>query len=341
MTDGHRLMISILASVLPTVAYVAVIWWLDHYEKEPLWLLAVAFLWGALPAVILSMIVEVITSVPTSGLETRLALLVEGSLIAPLIEEGTKALVLFGIYCLYQREFNGVLDGLVYGTLVGFGFGMTENFSYYLSHLTKIGARGWSILVLMRGLVFGSNHALFSGITGIGLGFAVLAKGRLRRLVISVLGFGLAVFFHMMHNLFTSLSDLSLWMIGVSVVSDWGGLLMLGLILILAWHREKTWLTEQLRGEVTAGLLTEEEYAIICSYRRRVARWWKVLATSGWHEARHLGQLFHLSTELAFQKNRREKRGDEKGLDAGIARLRQAIASLRAEPDHRALLGKG
>ena len=45
--------LSVLAGVIPTVIYAAVIWWFDRYEKEPLWLLGITFMWGAIPAIIL------------------------------------------------------------------------------------------------------------------------------------------------------------------------------------------------------------------------------------------------------------------------------------------------
>ena len=44
------LIVAVLGALIPTIIYVLFIWWLDRYEKEPLWLLALAFLWGAIPA---------------------------------------------------------------------------------------------------------------------------------------------------------------------------------------------------------------------------------------------------------------------------------------------------
>ena len=339
MAEGYHASISILASALPTVLYVVIVWWFDRYEREPLWLLAAAFAWGALPAAVISLFIETLTSSPAATSGTLSTLLVERSLIVPLVEEGAKALALIGIYLLRQREFNGVLDGIIYGALVGFGFGMTENVAYYVSHLAETGRQGWGLLIVMRGIVFGSNHALFSSIMGVGLGVATLTRKRWQRVAITLLGFGVAVSFHSAHNLFTSLSVLSLWAVVVSVASDWGGLVVLGVILFLAWRREKAWLREQLRGEVTSGLLTEEEHTIIGSYRRRVGRWYKALVVDGWREARRWGRLFHLGTELAFQKERRERRGDEEGLEKRITELREALRLLRAESDPRVPFG--
>ena len=51
-------LVAILGALIPTIVYVLLVWWLDRYEKEPLWLLALAFLWGAVPAAIFSILVE-------------------------------------------------------------------------------------------------------------------------------------------------------------------------------------------------------------------------------------------------------------------------------------------
>ena len=47
--------VATLGALIPTTVYVLFVWWLDRYEKEPLWLLALAFLWGAVPAAIISL----------------------------------------------------------------------------------------------------------------------------------------------------------------------------------------------------------------------------------------------------------------------------------------------
>ena len=57
---------AILAAAVPAAFYGLLIWWLDRYEKEPLWLILVAFLWGSLPAIGLAVAFEL-------GLEGLLA----------------------------------------------------------------------------------------------------------------------------------------------------------------------------------------------------------------------------------------------------------------------------
>src|SRR5512144_597912 len=118
-------LIAILAAAVPALVYGWLIWWLDRYEKEPLWLIAVAFLWGSLPAIGLSVLFEVVLQVPLASSTIGPDLASWG--LAALVEEPIKALALVGLFLFMRREFDGPLDGIVYGSLVGFGFSMTEN----------------------------------------------------------------------------------------------------------------------------------------------------------------------------------------------------------------------
>jgi len=52
-------------------------------------------------------------------------------LVAPLVEETTKGIYLFKTAKGF--EIDNITDGLVYGGAIGLGFGMTENFFYFLS----------------------------------------------------------------------------------------------------------------------------------------------------------------------------------------------------------------
>ena len=52
---------------------------------------------------------------------------------APVVDQGVKGPALFILYfCAWKKdEFDGVIDGIVYPTMVGLGFVMVENFLYY------------------------------------------------------------------------------------------------------------------------------------------------------------------------------------------------------------------
>jgi len=331
MEMSTSIMSSLAAAIGPTILYVMVVWSLDRYEKEPIWLASVAFLWGALPAVIISFVMEYALEVPGQGTGQVLADLIEAGLAAPIIEEGAKALVLLGIYAFASREFDDPLDGIVYGALVGFGFGMTENAIYFISNAMEGSPVDQQLLVLMRSVVFGLNHAFFTSLTGVSLGYARLNRTRWKRRLIFIAGFSSAVLFHVIHNTFASLAEYVCLSLGVSVLSQIGGLLVLVVIVFLAWAREKEWLERQLVEEVEAGLITREQYEIVGSYRQRIQTRWRALRQSGWGSYGRWGRMFKLATELAFVKERRETRGGERGIDGRISRLKEEIRGLASQ----------
>src|SRR4030042_5572717 len=112
--------LTLLASVAPAVVYSLVIWWLDRYEKEPWGLLMATFIWGAAPAIILSLMAEFILGIPFyTLLDQAAAQLISGSLVAPVVEEVLKGVAIVLVFLLFRHEFDGILDGIVYGALGG------------------------------------------------------------------------------------------------------------------------------------------------------------------------------------------------------------------------------
>lgn len=324
--------LSLLAGVVPIAIYAAIIWWFDRYEKEPLWLLAVTFLWGAIPAIILSLIVELILGVPVSVLgQGLLTEVVESGGVAPVVEEIAKAAALLGLFIFLRREFDNVLDGIIYGALVGFGFAMTENVLYFLSSLFAEGWAEWGIVVFLRAIVFGLNHAFFTSFTGAALGFARLSRVAWEKWLVPVLGLSLAIAFHAIHNIGASLVELSCLSILFSFLTDWGGVLVVFVVILLAAQQEKKWITQELKEEIASGVLSQADYALTVSYRQRFVARWDALLGQSWQRWHQLGRLFHLATELAFKKYQLRTAGDGEDTRATIARLRSQIVALRGE----------
>ena len=48
----------LIAATIPVPVYVTLVLWLDRYEPEPPWMLAMAFFWGALVAVFFAIIIN-------------------------------------------------------------------------------------------------------------------------------------------------------------------------------------------------------------------------------------------------------------------------------------------
>ena len=325
------IILSLLASGLATALYAWLVWWLDRYEKEPWWLLAIAFLWGALPAVVLSAVAELILDIPISVLGQGLAYEVAGSsLIAPVVEECAKGLIVFGILLVTRREMDSVLDGIVYGAMAGLGFALTENFFYFMGSLQEGGWGTWVMVVFIRAVVFGLNHAFFTGITGAAVGFARLSASYLGRFVVPLLGLMGAVIFHSVHNFGSTLASVTCLSLLVSLVSDWGGIVMLALAIGLAWRQENGWIRAQLASEVGT-TLQREAYELTVSYSKRLGVQWGALLRGDLRTWRLSQRLTQTATELAFKKQQLASLGDEGGNRQVIERLRAQLAALQAQ----------
>jgi RsiW-degrading membrane proteinase PrsW (M82 family) len=286
-------LLAILAAAIPTAIYGTFVWWLDRYEKEPIWLIAAAFLWGSLPAIGLALLFEL-------GLQTPLA---RSSLdpdlaawgLAPLVEEPVKALALVGLFLLARREFDGPLDGIVYGSLVGFGFSMTENGLYFLNYSAELSALFW-----VRGVFFGLNHALFSSIVGLALGAVRYRRSAAQAVLAFFGGLALAILFHALHNYAVRYQFAGLF---VSWLIQSSGVLVVLAIAVLAWRNERRWIEQELGDEVRAGVLSAADYAELASPTRRVRRQLHTLLTGGWSRYRQTRRMHQLATELAFCKS--------------------------------------
>lgn len=304
-----NIILSLLACLLPTAVYVGAIYWVDRYEKEPSWLLGAAFLWGAGPSIVLAIALSLLLDLPLGLLVGDAWSELAGSaIIAPLVEESVKGLALLGILLIWRREIDTVLDGIIYGAMVGMGFAMVENFFYFTREFETGGLSAWGVNVFFRAFVFGLNHALFSSMVGLGVALAALRRSgsALGRLGLGSLlpiagGWAIAVALHGLHNLGVGLGG-SLVLIVIAI--DWAGVwITLG---VMGWSvlQERRWLREQLREEVGLGVLTTQQYDIAVSQRARSAYLWDVLTQSGLRRFRQTRNYLRLSSKLAYHKQR-------------------------------------
>jgi len=309
------LVASASAAIVPTGLYVLLVWWLDRYEKEPLRLLAAAFVWSALPAVLLAVAVETITGASIASLVTMsqgTTEVLSASMIAPIVEETIKGGALLGIMALFPSEFDGLLDGIIYGSIVGLGFAMTENLFYFVSAWSEGGLGSWGIVVLGRALAFGFSHAMFTCLTGIGLGVGRTQRRVSVRWSLAAGGLGAAIAAHLLHNLFLAAGGLCI----VSLLTDWVGLLLVGVVAALAWRQERQWIRDELADEVRLGILTPAQYqGVVARFRGGPAPW---------------RALVRDATELALKRHQYARRGQGRGNTlAHIAALRDRIVQRR------------
>jgi RsiW-degrading membrane proteinase PrsW (M82 family) len=331
-----NLIVALLGGLIPTLLYILSVWWLDRYEKEPVSLLALAFFWGAAPAALLSLILELLFSIPVThalGVRTLASDLLHAGISAPLVEESLKGVALIGLVFAFRMEFDDALDGIIYGAMIGFGFALTENVvSYFLPILSEEGLHAGLLNILMRSIVFGGNHALWSGITGAAIGYARWSPHWRQRLLVPAAGWLLAVVFHAVHNVGATLAtQTGCLSLGISLAVDWGGLLLLWLVAALALRKESRWIEKWLVTEVQLGILSRQEYDLLRSARRRMWTRWQARTRGGPQAYRAVGRYFQGATELAFAKHHMQELGDRGENQSRIQRLRRDLSSCRAQ----------
>ena len=262
----------LFAAIVPNIIYVLLFYWADRYEREPRWLATVAFFWGAIPAIIISLVGELIIGEPFISTPDSLAGdVVSGSLVAPIVEEVVKGAALFAIFWWKRQEFDGVLDGIIYGALIGFGFAMTENIFYLIGSYSDGGFGSLSVIIFLRSIVFGLNHAFYTSLIGIGLGIARHKRSFLARALWAIVGLTAGIFAHAIHNLGASLASVNFASFALSLMVAGGGLAITLLAIGLSWQQERNIISAELAPEV-GHLLSEEEYGQLVGHWRRPER---------------------------------------------------------------------
>jgi len=320
------LVLAVLAGFGPMIAYAALITVFDRYEKEPLWLMLAAFAWGAIVAAGLALVFNTLFGVGIAVLtgDERLTEVSTAVISAPLVEETVKGLALLILFLLFRREFNSLLDGVIYGALVGFGFAATENVLYIFSGYAEGGFAGLVLLTLVRAVGIAFLHASLTALTGLGLA-AVRVWGSALRYLVAPAGYFAAIISHFLHNLMASADNelLCLFQLGV----NWTGYIALLFFMIWLVWRERHVMRRQLAEELNNGLITSLEYQTACSIPGQLSA---RIAAIGRRD--HPGKLFDLLGQLAFSKDLLHRRGPEREADAArqIDQLRAQIAGLRA-----------
>ena len=322
-------LLGIVAVTFTTGCNLVFIWFLDRFEKEPIWLLTLVFLWGAVPAIIISLIVEMIFGIPLSYvLGAGVADIVSGSIVAPITEETAKAFALVVVFFLLRNELDDVLDGIIFGAIIGAGFAWIEDIFYIVGAGAEGGIGNMGTVFFLRIFVFGLNHAFFTALTGIGFGIARVVRSCWLGGLAVIFFFGAAIGAHFLHNTLVSVAGES--GIVVSFIVHWMGLFGLFLTVVITWFVEWSWIKKELAEEVQLGHVGERDY-------RQVSKWF---GRVGW-ELRFLGafdfigffrvrKMFNLLVKLAFLK-RSQRRAPKDGTARKIDEMRARVARLRSQ----------
>ena len=264
-------LLAAVVAFVPAVLYLSAFLWLDRYDPEPWGTLAFAFGWGALFSILVSGIFNtlfgaaVLNVVGMNAADT-----LTGILSAPVIEEATKGLGVLLIWLIFRKDFDSVVDGIVYAGVVALGFAAMENVDYYGRSFNEDGWAGLTSTFILRGVLSPFSHVLFTCMTGIGCGFARESHQAGIRWIAPLVGMLSAMFLHALWNLLASFSS-GTFFFGYLVLQIPLFLLFVSAFFYLV-RREGRILNDALAFEVHRGLLTQDQLNTLVSLFGRT-RW--------------------------------------------------------------------
>ncbi len=141
---------------------------IDRWEPEPRGLVVFALAWGAVASVALTLAVDLVIGLVVPQVPETLSAVVQ----APIVEELAKGAGVLLVFVAARRAFDGPVDGVVYGALVGAGFAFTENILYFADSLITEGVESAAYTFFLRGVLSPFAHVMFTAVTGYALGRA-------------------------------------------------------------------------------------------------------------------------------------------------------------------------
>lgn len=140
------------------------------------------------------------SAVEESGLGESTVDFVTSVLTGPVVEETGKGLGVLALILAARKVLERPAQGGVLGALVGIGFAWGEDVGYYVSALED-GMSGLWESFLVRAILGAYAHAIFTGVFGYALAWAVLrARNAMRAVLVGALGFVGALALHAQAN---------------------------------------------------------------------------------------------------------------------------------------------
>jgi protease PrsW len=312
-------LITTLLAAISFPVLILILFWLDRYEPEPARYRLAALGWGGVVAVAFSLIAEgFLFAVPGTNS------FVDTAITAPLVEEAGKGLFLVVVVLFRRAQIHGLLDGLIYGALVGVGFAFVEDIFYYLNSLQ---AGALPLTFFLRGIMGPFAHPLFTSALGIGIGIAVTTRRPAVRVLAPILGYLVAVLMHAIWN------GSTFWGGNGFLVAY--GAIMLPLLAVLiaigiwARSREGKMLSAALEQTVPLGWIRPEEIRWVARLSDRMSARAYAKRVGGKPAAQALREYQQTMTEVGFLHNRAVNGTAPRDINQRMGGLLQHAAALR------------
>ena len=317
--------IGFVASLVPLGTVLLTVRFIDRWEPEPKPLLLFAFAWGAVVSIAVTMLIQPYFSLvagPASGLDyTTFAVTVQ----APVVEEFAKSLGLLLLVLFAPKHFNGPVDGVVFAFTIAAGFAFTENILYFGRAIAESSDPGTDLAVVffLRGVLSPFAHAMFTGTTGLVMGFAA----RRGNTGLSVLAFFVGLVPAML--LHSAWNSMGRDFLGQYVMVQVPIFLLAVLVIVLLRVAERRLTRQRLTEYAAAGWFTAAEVDMLATAagRRSALRWARSTGRGVQMKA-----LLDAATQLALTRQRilsgrdvPAHQRDEQQQLAEIAALRTAV----------------
>ncbi len=322
----QTVLLALVVAAVPLGIVIPTFLWLDRYESEPTRYLVVAFLWGALVATLVAAVFNTSAIVVLqSATDPDAALATTAVLVAPVVEEALKGVLILLVWWFLRREFDGVTDGMVYAGICAAGFAFTENIQYLAQAYAEGGGESLTATFVARCLLSPFAHPMFTVLTGVGIGVAATSRTWLPRVLAPVVGYLLAVVAHALWNLAAVTGGTGLVTVYLLVEVP----VFLAFLGFVGWarSREGRLIGQFLRPYVDAGWLSRGEVSMLSSMaRRREARLW-ARANAGPRGLAAMRAFQDTASEIALLRRRMHHDAAD---DHALGQERELLATLAA-----------
>jgi len=283
-----------LLALIPIPIYLLVIYFIDRYEKEPTILLTIAFLWGGTFTFAISLLFNTVLGRFFSNMFGVFPMQIVPQYIAPVVEECSKGIILFGLFIFIRKEFNGLVDGVVYASMVAIGFAMSENIVYYSVNVHDIGR-----VFYERGILSPFAHPLFTSMTGLGLVLSLKVKKKIIKGTVIASGLLVAILLHAIWN-YSLILGLKYFHFNYFIIVL-PCLIGIGIIVYYEWKRdEKTILLYLVFLQPDEDKILLEDYGKLSSWKYRTNSVLKDIFALHFRLAYARNMYYNALTEVAY-----------------------------------------
>ncbi|MCK5686459.1 PrsW family intramembrane metalloprotease [bacterium] len=199
----------VIISLLPSLFWLWYFYKKDKYEPEPIKMIVKIFLLGCLSTVFAAFGNETLIKISinsnffANNSPLKTSFIMYFLIIGP-VEEIVKFLVI-KLFVFNDKNFNEIMDGIIYGITVALGFAFIENILYFYKFANYSGRfinpaqfQEGVFTICVRAVTANIAHAIFTGIMGYYIGIARFSVEKSKKYLIS--GVIYAIFIHGLYD---------------------------------------------------------------------------------------------------------------------------------------------